>query len=197
MNLLGRKKSTAQAEVDAASATAAEDTERELALRIPAWSAAAGSLVAELNGSPERFVIPPGRYLRLRRSWRPGDVLRLHLDLTPRWTHPDQRADALRGCVAVERGPLVYCFEQADQPARLDEVAVFPGEPLTEEAVTLPGIGRTIQLTASGARPAQRVTLTAVPYFQWDNRGPGAMRVWIPAATATAVLPPEAAPQAP
>ena len=59
-------------------------------------------------------------------------MLRLHVDLTPRWTHPDRRVDAVRGCLAIERGPLVYCFEQADQPARLDEVAVFPGDPLTE-----------------------------------------------------------------
>jgi len=92
------------------------------------------------------------------------------------------------------------------------------GTPLTEQTVTLPGIGPTIQLTAPGwhfasnpaagaaswsalppapigppafaaiarpaVAPAQPVTLTAIPYFQWDNRGPGAMRVWIPAAHA-------------
>lgn len=200
------------------SAPAAGSGERELALRVPAWSATAGPLAVELNGSPERFVVPPDSYLRLRRSWRPGDVLRLHLDLTPRWTYPDLRVDAVRGCVALERGPLVYCFEQADQPARLDELAIFPGTPVTEQTVTLPGIGPTIQLTAPGwhfasnpaagaagwsalppapigppafaaiarpaVAPAQPVTLTAIPYFQWDNRGPGAMRVWIPAAHA-------------
>jgi len=200
------------------SAPAAESGERELALRIPAWSATAGPLAVELNRSPERFVVPPDSYLRLRRSWRPGDVLRLHLDLTPRWTYPDLRVDAVRGCVALERGPLVYCFEQTDQPARLDELAIFPGTPVTEQTVTLPGIGPTIQLTAPGwhfasnpaagaaswsalppapigppafaaiarpaVAPAQPVTLTAIPYFQWDNRGPGAMRVWIPAAHA-------------
>jgi hypothetical protein len=124
----------------------------------------------------------------------------------------------------VERGPLVYCFEQADQSARLDELAILPGTPLTERTVTLPGIGSTIQIIAPGrhvppdpaaagagwsSRPAppapeellvpdgspvpegsspppapdeRAVTVTAVPYFQWDNRGPGAMRVWIPAA---------------
>jgi uncharacterized protein len=196
--------------------TDAPPEERELALRIPAWSAAAGQS-AELNDSPERIVVPPGRYLRLRRVWRPGDVLRLRLDLTPRWTYPDPRVDALRGCAAVERGPLVYCFEQADQPARLDELEVFPGAPLTEQAADLSGIGGTVTITAPGRRRApggaaaagwsspraaagaaapaaslppavpsaaegQPVTVTAIPYFQWDNRGPGAMRVWIPAA---------------
>ena len=119
---------------------------------------------------------------------------------------PDPRVDALRGCVAIERGPLVYCLEQADQPARLDELAVVPGAPLTEHEVTLPGIGGTIQVVAPGRHAPQgpaaalatapamsappatpgpddlAVTAIAIPYFQWDNRGPGAMRVWIPAA---------------
>jgi DUF1680 family protein len=200
--------------------------EREIALRVPPWSAAA-PLVVTINGSAERSPVPPDRYLRLRRAWRPGDEVRLHLDLAPRWTYPDRRADAVRGCVAVERGPLVYCFEQADQSGRLDELVILPGTPLAERTVTLPGIGTTIQLSAPGrhvppdpatagagwtSRPAppapaesapsaapadqagpsgpavppapdgRAVTVTAIPYFQWDNRGPGAMRVWIPAA---------------
>jgi DUF1680 family protein len=171
--------------------TSAPRAEREIALRVPAWSAAAGVVLADVNGSPERIPVPLDRYLRLRRVWQSGEELRLHLDMTPRWTRPDRRVDAVRGCVAIERGPLVYCFEQADQPAKLDELAIVPGGPLTEHAVTLPGIGATIQVTAPGrhfadspAQPEQSehpVTLTAIPYFQWDNRGPGAMRVWIPA----------------
>ena len=197
--------------------------------------------------------------------------MRLRLEMTPRWTYPDPRVDAVRGCVAIERGPLVYCFEQTDQPATLDEVAVIPGTGpspvpantvspntvlantvspntvspntatantatantgpastgLTEHAVTLPGIGATVKITAPGRhlpsgaaawvtgqapavlvtpdtpadatspasafRPtaspawpgpeARAVTVTAIPYFQWDNRGPGTMRVWIPTAS--------------
>jgi DUF1680 family protein len=116
--------------------------------------------------------------------------VRLHLDVTPRWTRPDPRVDALRGCVAIERGPLVYCLEQTDQPGRLDELAVVPGTPLTDRATTLPGIGATIQVAAPGRHAQDRaVTVTAIPYFQWDNRGPGAMRVWIPAAAPDVVGP--------
>ena len=129
--------------------------------------------------------------------------MRLHLDMTPRWTCPDPRVDALRGCVAIERGPLVYCFEQADQPARLDELAVLAGSaPLTEHAATCPASAppsrsprRQAHASRAGGGPGHRprpappgpddraVTVTAIPYFQWDNRGPGAMRVWIPAAS--------------
>ncbi|MBV9858190.1 MAG: glycoside hydrolase family 127 protein [Streptosporangiaceae bacterium] len=163
---------------------AAPAAARALALRIPAWSTGTNF---KINSSAERSVLPQRGYLRLRRQWRPGDVVTLHLDLTPRWTYPDRRADAMRGCAAVERGPLVYCFEQADQLVPLHDMAVRPGTKLSEREATLDGIGRTIQLSAVGRylppaprTPVPRVPAVAIPYFQWDNRGPGAMRVWIP-----------------
>jgi uncharacterized protein len=154
---------------------AAPPAARELALRIPAWSSAAGFTI---NNHPERPVPTHHGYLRLRERWRPGDEVTLRLDMTPRWTYPDHRADALRGCAAIERGPLVYCFEQADQPVPLDELTVSRGSPLAERAATVDGIGPTVQVTV-GAGPG--VSAVAIPYFQWDNRGPGAMRVWVPA----------------
>ena len=160
---------------------------RELALRIPSWSAAA---TVAVNDSPDQAASPQGGYLRLRRSWRAGDEVRLRLDMTPRWTYPDWRADAVRGCAAIERGPLVYCFEQADQPVRLDELAIGGGTALAERAVTLDGVGATIQVIAVGRHvpaaaadagpPGPEVPAVGIPYFQWDNRGLGAMRVWIP-----------------
>jgi DUF1680 family protein len=165
---------------------AAPSAARGLDLRIPAWST---NTSVKINGHPERNVVPEAGYLRLHQQWRPGDLITLHLDLTPRWTYPDRRVDAVRGCAAIERGPLVYCFEQADQLVRLDELAVRPGSRLTEREVTLDGIGRTIQVSAVARHlppapqtPVPRVLGAAIPYFQWDNRGPGAMRVWIPGA---------------
>ena len=200
--------------------------EREIALRVPGWSPAA--VLTVNHGPAERLRVPPPSYLRVRRACRPGDEVRLRLDMAPRWTYPDPRVDAIRGCAAIERGPLVYCFEQADQAARLDELtlyleagaggAVLSGTGLTEREVTRPAIGRTIQVVAPGRhmpqpaagassavsqdhegghghqsrrptpprppapRPGLPVSAVAIPYFQWDNRGPGPMRVWMPAA---------------
>jgi uncharacterized protein len=108
----------------------------------------------------------------------------VHLDVTPRWTYPDRRVDAVRGCAAIERGPLVYCFEQADQldGTRLDDLGVLPGGVLGERPVTLAGIGQTVEITTEGrflsaGTPAMAV---AIPYFQWDNRDGRPMRVWLP-----------------
>jgi len=150
-----------------------------LALRVPAWSA---STRITVGNDPERTGISPGYHV-LRRPWQKGDVITLHLDVTPRWTYPDRRVDAIRGCVAIERGPLVYCFEQADQldGARLDDLGVLPGGVLGERPVTLDGIGQTIEITAEGQLlPVDTpVTAIAIPYFRWDNRDGRPMRVWM------------------
>jgi uncharacterized protein len=159
--------------------TAAPPTERGLAVRVPGW---AESATYHLNHDPERSL-PPG-YLRLHRVWAPGDVMTLDLALTPRWTTPDRRVDAVRDCVAVERGPLVYCFEQADQPGgvAVDDLTAPTAAPLAEHAVTLPAVGPTVQVTADATHVTDGapVSATAIPYFQWDNRDGDAMRVWLP-----------------
>ncbi|MEU6715859.1 beta-L-arabinofuranosidase domain-containing protein [Nonomuraea sp. NPDC046802] len=168
--------------------------EWELALRIPAWSQA--TVVDDRPAQPD-----DDGYLRLRRQWQAGESVELRLDLTPRISHPHRRIDAVRGCVAVERGPLVYCFEQADQAdgVEVDDLALIPGAPLRVIAKDdLDGVGRTVAIETDAAAVVQprdglpytsepsatstRVSATAVPYFQWDNRDGGAMRVWIPLA---------------
>ena len=172
-----------------------------LALRIPGWATGARLVV----DGEERPAEPDGRgYAVTSRAWRPGDRLRLRLDLTPRLTYPHQRLDALRGAVAVERGPLVYCFEQADQAAGVDveELALAPGARLRAVERDLRGVGPTVLVEADavvrsrppadglpyGPRPPgelateRPVTATAIPYFQWDNRDGRAMRVWLPLA---------------
>jgi DUF1680 family protein len=165
---------------------AAPPGRRELALRIPPWSASSSF---KINDFSERTVVPQVGYLRLEQVWRPGDEVVLHLDTTPRWTYPDRRIDAVRGCAAIERGPVVYCFEQADQLVPLEELTVWPGSRLSEREVILDGIGRTIQVSvaarhvpSANGTPVPGVSAVAIPYHLWDNRGPGGMRVWIPSA---------------
>jgi DUF1680 family protein len=176
----------------------ADHGERALALRIPAWSTATRY---RLGDSTERPVESDSGYLIIRREWQAGDEVTLELDMSPRWIYADRRVDAIRGCVAVERGPLVYCFEQADQldGVAVDDLVLAGGSDLTARVTNVPGIGKTIQVTApasqlppadgtvSRALPeptdasATPVTAVAIPYFQWDNRDGRAMRVWLPA----------------
>ncbi|TMR97928.1 glycoside hydrolase family 127 protein [Nonomuraea basaltis] len=166
----------------------------ELALRIPSWS--------ESTYVSGRLANPGGDgYFRIRRPWTNGDTVELQLDMTPRLMHPHHRIDAVRGSVALQRGPLVYCFEQADQPegVEVDDLAIAPGaEPRAITKDDVAGVGRTVLIEIDAAAVEQprdglpyaskplatstRVTATAVPYFQWDNRDGGAMRVWMPLA---------------
>ncbi|WP_327581320.1 glycoside hydrolase family 127 protein [Nonomuraea sp. NBC_00507] len=166
----------------------------ELALRIPSWSES-----TYVDDRPARAA--EDGYFRIRRSaWRAGDAVELRLDLTPRLMRPHHRIDAVRGSAALERGPLVYCFEQADQPegVEVDDLAIAPDavpRPIDRE---IEGVGRTVLLEIDAVVVSQprgglpyagtplatrtSVTATAIPYFQWDNRDGGAMRVWIPLA---------------
>jgi len=123
-----------------------------LALRVPAWCDG-----ARLTVNGEEAEAAP-----VERTWSAGDRVVLDLPLAPRLTAPHPRVEAVRGGVAVERGPLVYCIEG-------DDVAIDPGAPLGErERPDLLGGVVTVETPA-----------TAVPYFAWGNRGAGAMRVWL------------------
>jgi DUF1680 family protein len=169
-----------------------------LALRVPGW---ADGATVTVNGQAAEGG-PVDGWWRTERTWEAGDDVVLQLPLEPRLTAADPRLDAARGCVAVERGPLVYCLEGVDHEGhRLDDVRLELAEPL--EAVAEKGaLGPVVLVRASGtavgrpstdwwpygavtqveATPEEAVPLTAVPYFAWGNRGEGAMRIWVPTA---------------
>ncbi|HEV8461873.1 MAG TPA: beta-L-arabinofuranosidase domain-containing protein [Gaiellaceae bacterium] len=170
------------------------DAEWTLSLRVPAWAR-----VATVDGHP----VEPGRYVRLTRRWQEGDRVVLELDVSPRLTAANPRIDAVRGCVALERGPVVYCVEQHDLEGGVDiaDVAVDKSaEPVdsgpVEQLGGVPGVAlagavRTLDgwrqseyrdlRELPAAAPESEARLLAVPYFAWANRDQGGMRVWIPA----------------
>ncbi|MBA8792444.1 hypothetical protein FHX74_000038 [Friedmanniella endophytica] len=155
----------------ALTVTAAPDREIALSLRVPAWAEG-----ATLDGRP----VEAGAYATVTRTFAVGEVVRLELPMAPRWTAAHPRVDAVRGCRALERGPLVYALEQSDQPdgVVVDDIVVDPDAELgVEHRPDLLGGVRVITL-----REASGATLTAIPYHVWANRGPQAMRVWLPVA---------------
>jgi hypothetical protein len=181
---------------------AAPDAEWALELRVPAWcdgAVATVHLAAGANGREGDAPVAgtPGGYLRLTRSWAVGDRVVLELPMEVRITVADERVDAVRGCAAVEVGPLVYCFEDHDQPAGVSvddivldgahaEVGWRPDLLGGVSVVELDG-GRLVD-APGGYRPrgapaaVAPARLTAIPYHAWANRGVGAMRVWVPLA---------------
>ncbi|MBO0796557.1 MAG: glycoside hydrolase family 127 protein, partial [Ktedonobacteraceae bacterium] len=163
-----------------------------LKLRIPGWCHEAHLAV---NGEeiPIDQNLHKG-YVRIERRWRTGDsiVLDLAMPVQRIRAHPDIRDDA--GCVALQRGPLLYCLEAADNavplhrlrlPATAELESHFDAELLGGVAVVR---GNAAVLETGDwsedlyrAAPARRrpLTFVAIPYYAWDNRQPGEMRLWI------------------
>jgi DUF1680 family protein len=153
-----------------------------LRLRIPAWAhgdvAVSEPPTARTAGSVE-----------FRRIFHAGDQLRVAFPVRPRATYPDARIDAARGTFAVERGPLVLVLESPDLPPgwSVDELTADPGSLAADAA------GATVEVRRRDAGPAdwpyhdrpqvsagERARVRLIPYRQWSNRGPAAMRTWLP-----------------
>ncbi|ROP34876.1 hypothetical protein EDD40_0080 [Saccharothrix texasensis] len=158
-----------------------------LSLRVPAWARDGATLTAGGTTRP----VAPGTVAE-RRTWRRGDEVVLSLPMAPRFTHPDPRIDAVRGCVAVERGPLVLAVESVDVPGldAVDRLRVDPAVPpevvdgrvvvrCARVALPEPGWPYRHDPAPVGAPEFEDVPL--VPYHEWANRGPSTMRVWLPA----------------
>lgn len=142
-------------------------------LRVPGWCR---KFEIKVNGkiiqSPE---IQKG-YLVLNRRWKADDEIHLFLDMTASLEAADPLVLANSGKQALVRGPLVYCMEYADnQNVNFDSIQIssdfaftmIPGDDLQ------PGL---IKINASN----QNTGLVFIPYYAWDNREPGEMKVWIP-----------------
>jgi uncharacterized protein len=182
-------------EIDVRDAPGAEWT---LRARIPDWCR---SSLATVDGEVEQPIQPGARELAIRRPWRSGDRLRIQLDMPPRITLPDPRIDAVRGCVALERGPLVYAVEEMDLPdgVALETVEVITSDqpslgspdPAFPEMTRLELESRAVDVPAAPwpyadagsthhSVAGRSMKLRAVPYFAWANRRPGGMRCWLP-----------------
>ena len=138
-----------------------------LMIRIPSYLQGCRAL---LNGTELPLRMERG-YLAIERAWSEGDRVTLEFELAPRRIYSDPRVQANAGCVALARGPFVYCFEGIDN-----------GEPLS--ALRLPrdakiDAGEKPDLGVCALRVTGSADLTAIPYYAWSNRGINAMRVWM------------------
>jgi DUF1680 family protein len=164
----------------------APNREVTLRMRVPEW--AHGANLIETNGQTR--LVAPG-WASIRTQLSAGNTLALVLPVEPRFSWPDPRIDALRGTVAVERGPLVLCLESIDLPSgvMIDDVRIDVGTPPRHE-----GDGAVVQARAAryprhamlpylSSQPTvtfrDEFSLAVVPYHRWAEQGPGTMRVFL------------------
>jgi len=144
----------------------------DLRLRIPRWC---GEAAVECDFPPGTDLDDKDGYFVLRRNWSPGDVVELTLpmEITRMEAHPRVEADA--GRVAIQRGPIVYCFEEVDNPGGVRNIVLARDPKLTAEH--RPDLLGGITVIKGMDRTGREVT--AVPYYAWDHREPGGMVVWV------------------
>lgn len=143
-----------------------------IGLRIPDWCQDAKLSV---NGKPVEPLTLTNGYAQLRREWRSGDTISLELPMPIRRmeANPKVQADVAR--VAIQRGPLVYCFEAVDNGGKVKDIVLASDPKFTaEHRKDLLGGVTVITGVAKDGRK-----ITAVPYYAWDHRTPGEMAVWV------------------
>jgi DUF1680 family protein len=171
-----------------------------LHLRVPGWCE---RWSLRINGAPVTDLKPQANgYLAIEREWHPGDVVEYGLDMPLQtvWAHPAVRY--LQGRLALQRGPLVYCLEGVDHGGIvLDRLALEPQRVVSNEfgverqdhllggtnvvrgqASVIEDSGWEGVLYRHGKPSLKSMAITAIPYYAWDNRAPGEMRVWVRAA---------------
>nr|MBP7472914.1 glycoside hydrolase family 127 protein [Prevotella sp.] len=135
-------------------------------------------------------------YFVVSRDWKKGDVVRIHFDMEARTVVANDKVKADRGRVAVERGPLVYCAEQADN--KNDEImhVVLNRKPSfsvdanymiqNKEAdgkmfkvTSLTTNAQVLSQDTDGSVNIKTVPLRLIPYYAWNHRGANEMNVWM------------------
>jgi uncharacterized protein len=170
-------------------------SEWALKLRIPNWAEGA---TVRVNGLPERKNPKPGSYVKLRRIWKPGDVVELRLPMPAHLVEANPLVEETRNQVAIKRGPIAYCLESPDLPkdVRIADVSIRADAKLSSryDADLLNGIevveaellvkpsgdwdGKLYRALAKGS--TREIKTRFIPYFAWSNRGPSEMTVWLP-----------------
>jgi DUF1680 family protein len=160
----------------------------DLLIRIPAWARGLAMPVGDLyrfapapgdrRGSPTLTVngqaIPlriDNGTARISREWRKGDEVVLDLPMPVERVVARDEVVEDRGRAAIQRGPIVYCLEGADNNGRVSNLQL----PLDRTPAT--HVDRTL---LGGVTVVTADNVVAVPYYAWGNRGKGEMAVWIP-----------------
>ncbi len=159
-------------------------------LRIPSWveEQKTRNITVQVNGKAVDTAVTNG-YVSICRTWKPGDEIRLDMPMEIRLTQPQPQVHTNAGRVALQRGPLVYCIEQAGNDFDPLQLTLPEDAPITAayDPALLNGV---VALTGRARCGGHTVPFQAIPYYAWNNRGDngilgqncaGKMLVWLKA----------------
>lgn len=144
--------------------------EKEIRLRIPNWCK-----TYDLSINGKRINVSEEKGYAVIKDWKSQDVIALDMDMPVEIVAADPHVKENFGKRAIQRGPLVYCMEEIDNPVYFDQIQLSPST--TFQTAFASDILNGIKTIKTNGR-AQSATF--IPYYAWDNRKTGKMRVWIP-----------------
>lgn len=146
-------------------------TDKQVRVRIPAWC---DKYTISVNGSSVKPAVKDG-YAVLEGPWKAGDSIEVNFEMPVKVVAADPRVKADVGQRAIQRGPLVYCAEAADNYLDIDSLGLSPSATFAPhyDGGLLDGI--TVIDVQNGGQHFR-----LIPYYIWDNRAAGKMRVWLP-----------------
>ncbi|MEX0986022.1 MAG: glycoside hydrolase family 127 protein [Bacteroidales bacterium] len=173
--------------------------EFDLKIRIPGWTQnqvmasdlyhylneVHGEVSVYVNGEEYPYEIENG-YAGIYRKWEDGDYVDLIFPMEVRIVAANELAADIRGKVAIECGPVVYCAEEMDNAMDIFSVSTIPGNTVFQKEFRKDLLGGIPVITATVPVGRENNSTTAselqlIPYHRWSNRGAGKMTVWFPA----------------
>lgn len=161
-----------------------------VAVRIPSWTFGQYQLLCD--GKAAEFTVDNG-YAFLTKDWSQGRKIEIQFNMESHFIQSNKKVHYNAGRAAIVRGPLVYCLEETDNGKYLNQISVDTNAGLEEEHGTL--FGESVLLHTTGYRKInedgedklyalydsaeEKVDITAIPYFLWNNRTSGEMQVWV------------------
>lgn len=144
--------------------------EKEIRLRIPDWCK-----TYDLSINGKKINVPKEKGYAVIKDWKSQDVIALDMDMPVEIVAADPHVKENFDKRAIQRGPLVYCMEEIDNTEYFDQIQLSPST--TFQTAFVSDILNGIKTIKTNGR-AQSATF--IPYYAWDNRKAGKMRVWIP-----------------
>lgn len=143
---------------------------KEMRLRIPDWCK---NFTITVNNQAVKPNVEKG-YVVLNNKWKKGDVVELTMDMTIEKVKADPKVKQDVGKTAIQRGPLVYCVEEIDNKDAYDGMTIGEQTNFTAQ-FNKEKLGGIVEIMADNGSKKYDF----IPYYTWDNREPGKMKVWI------------------
>ena len=172
-------------------------------IRVPGWSQArpvpgntytanfsvvTALMPIKINGKDASYELENG-YMVINREWKKGDVVEFELNMQPHLLKSTPEIKSNDSRVAIERGPLVYCVEGADNNGKAwnillpenTEFSIKPQQVLDENILAVEATVPVVSVSPEGNEvKTENKKIIAIPYYTWANRGKNEMQVWLP-----------------